>query len=323
MKKTRILFNTFILISALLVYTSSVQSTDVSFKTAIVFKDNSALHKKTINAIVSKLKKQYGNNIQFIFIDANSHKSFSYDDAMFIISVGRDAAKLILETTPKQPVLFTLIPQQTLHMLFNTYKHNTPKSNYYSIVINQPLLRKFRLAKILLRKNITVGMTIGKKDLKSEKYIFHLAHEAGIKINLSYTSNFNKAIDAIKQSLINSDIFIAQHDVNSINRHTAKWLLYMSYKNNIPVIGYSPSFTKAGAVTAIFSTPEQIGKQSAEWLVAMTLKKPVQTLQYPKYFMVDINKQVLRILRLKNITHHEIESKIQKLERGHDNELNE
>lgn len=323
MKKTRIFFNTFILITALLVYTSSVQSADIFFKTAIVFKKNSALHKKTIDAIVSKLRKQYRNNIQFVYIDANTHESVSYDNIKYIISIGRDAAKLVLDTAPKQPVLFTLIPQQTLHLLFNTYTRNSPQKNYYSIVINQPLIRKFRLAKILLGKNITVGMTLGKKDSKIENYIFRNAHKAEIKINLTYTSNFNTAIDAIKKSLKNSDVFIAQHDINAINRHTAKWLLYMSYKNNIPVIGYSPSFTKAGAVTAIFSTPEQIGKQSAEWLIAMTLKKPVRTLQYPKYFIVDINKQVLRILRLKDITHHEIESRIQKLERGHDYELNE
>ncbi|MGE0372659.1 MAG: hypothetical protein AB7Q01_12290, partial [Gammaproteobacteria bacterium] len=103
-----------------------------------------------------------------------------------------------------------------------------------------------------------------------------------------------------------NDVILAVPDAEALTPNIAKWLLYMAYQKEIPVIGFSKAFVDAGALGAIFTTPEQIGRQAAEIVLRAVLQArdkrdvvwKLPPPQYPVYFNVEINDSVARSLKL-------------------------
>lgn len=76
-------------------------------------------------------------------------------------------------------------------------------------------------------------------------------------------------------------------------------ILLTTYRAGLPLLAYSAATVDAGALAAVFSTPENIAQQLAEWLAqqnvsAINLPKS----RVPRYFDVALNKQVARSLNM-------------------------
>ena len=74
---------------------------------------------------------------------------------------------------------------------------------------------------------------------------------------------------------------------------------------------------KAGALAATYSSPEQIGKQTAEMIIALQ-KKPARELPVvvqPKYFSVVLNKQVARSFGYTDLSAQRLAQQISRIER--------
>lgn len=284
---------------------------------AIVLKQNSIMHETAVYEITSKSTSQSKSKIHFKYIynnSQNNNTSLNLLDVDYIISVGVESAITVLRSNTTLPILFTLVPKKTLTSLIRRYATVNRQPNYYSIYLTQPLIRKLLLSKIILPDSGRVGLLLARSDNDIDSYTYTQAAKANIYLSVKYLDEYNKPIDAIKASLNDSDIYIAQYDEALLSRHNAKWLLYMAYKLNKPVIGYSASFSKAGAVASIYSTPKQIGLQSAEWLIDILSNRKVDRISFPKYFTVSVNKKIQRILRLNGISQKHAEMQLRDLE---------
>jgi ABC-type uncharacterized transport system substrate-binding protein len=83
----------------------------------------------------------------------------------------------------------------------------------------------------------------------------------------------------------------------------------------VPVIGYSKSYVKAGALASVFSNAKQLATQAAE--IAINSQKHTKSLPppvVPKYFSVIINRQVQRSLNLKLADENDIYQQLLALE---------
>jgi ABC-type uncharacterized transport system substrate-binding protein len=105
-------------------------------------------------------------------------------------------------------------------------------------------------------------------------------------------------LNPLEKILAQSDILLAIPDPRVLNSRTAQSLLLTSYRYRDPVVGYSRSLTTAGALLGLHSSPEDLGRQTAEWLAGLddapTLRLPAA--DYPRYFSVSVNAQVARSL---------------------------
>lgn len=279
---------------------------------AIVLNPDSAVHFEIASTIVSEVSKK--NETKFEYINrtdipslANIKNNFDY-----IISIGAESAKNILDNKYNIPVLFTLITKSTLE---NTLK-KSKNSLYHGIHLSQPAYRKLKLSKLLLNYKGVVGLTLGPKSSSVIDEYKKQANKHGYKLVINKSSDYSVPVNAMRESINESQIYIATYDSEILNRHTAKWLLYMAYKMNKPVIGFSSAYTKAGAVASLFSTPKQIGRQCSEWLIDIKSNKNVKKIQSLKYFTVSINPRVQRTLKLPLISASELESKLLALEGG-------
>ena len=84
-------------------------------------------------------------------------------------------------------------------------------------------------------------------------------------VKVSATEN---PILIIEPVIKKSDIFIPVPDSRLINIATAKWILQLSYRYRVPVIAYSMAYLNGGALAAIYSSPENVGRQTADLIIA-------------------------------------------------------
>jgi ABC-type uncharacterized transport system substrate-binding protein len=110
-------------------------------------------------------------------------------------------------------------------------------------------------------------------------------------------SDYINIIDALNSSLTNSNVLLALPDASVYNAKTIKSILLTTYRHRVPLIGFSESFVRAGALAAISSSTAQLGKQIAELIIKHYSNNKINNhYLYPEYFDVVINKDVAKSL---------------------------
>ena len=87
-------------------------------------------------------------------------------------------------------------------------------------------------------------------------------------------------------------------DGSLYNSATVQPLLIASLNNRLPVIGFSASFVRAGALLGVYAPFRGIGGQAAETVHAYLADGAVTGLQAPRNFEVSVNQRVARLLGL-------------------------
>jgi len=258
-----------------------------------------------------------------------------------IITIGTRAAYDVLSRFPSSPVLSVLIPRQTYHTIvdemaglsqkFFTQKSvsqqgskRNEKESYFArgslsaIYLDQPDERFVLLAKVIdglsgnnQEPKISLFTGLVKPSLLKARQcniksdaINGQRIMAGINIHQGLLSS-----QYLKRELMRSNVIIATPQLVKQSPNVIKWLLYMAYQRNVPVVGYSQAFVDAGAIASVFSTPEDIGKQAAEVFIHQRHraeknrvtpiklndrhnKTPVIASVFPRYFQVSLNHSV-------------------------------
>lgn len=282
---------------------------------ALVIDADSRIHDKTVTGVKQAVDEYSQENVNFRAININnadSIEAITAKDIDYAIVVGVKPALFTLKHKPAYPVLYTLIPESTYKKITSL----TPKGadDDYVIFLGQKPSRQLALAQAIAGKKSRVGIVVGEQSRYEADELKKAVSGKDIQLVIKQSASEKTAIDDIKQMLMASDIYLALYDANILNPYNAKWLLHLAYKMNKPVIGFSSSYTRAGAVASIFSTPEQIGRQSGEWLLDMLKHRPVPKQQHPKYFSITTNPGIQRILHLKRTTENEIKHIISRSE---------
>jgi len=109
------------------------------------------------------------------------------------------------------------------------------------------------------------------------------------------------APDALLKTLLSlkrrTDFVLLQPDSSLYNEATAKPLLMASLENQLPVIGFSASFVRAGAAAGVYPDYKDIGEQTAE-LARRYLAGSSLNSESPRKLIVSVNQGVLRLLGL-------------------------
>lgn len=213
-----------------------------------------------------------------------------------VITLGSRAAKKIAASSISPPTLYTLLPEST----FNSLPNCCEPHKVSSIFLNQPLERQIHLIKAALPQHKRLGIIYGPSSRHAASHIKELAAKAGLLLESEVVENRAEVGAALRRLLKRIDVLLALPDPEVYSKQTVFNVLLSSYHNSVPVIGFSKGYVKAGALLALYSTPEQIGHHLAD-VVQQYFASGQQQLPPPHYstdFSVLTNKSVARSFKI-------------------------
>ena len=219
------------------------------------------------------------------------------DKNTVIIPVGYPAAKYIAGQKSTNPIIYTLISEES-------YKKLTDKSqdNHTAIYINQSWKRQFSSIKYITPSLGKIAILYSKNTKHLLPQIQESAKQASVKIKFYNVNDSDNIIKVVNEALHGNDALLAIPDHTIFNKNTAKNILYASYKLKKPLIAYSKNYVKAGALLSVYSTLDNYAQQAAE-IVNKTISGTSITLpgaDYPRYFEIEINESVAKSLDIKH-----------------------
>jgi len=206
----------------------------------------------------------------------------------------------------------TPLPGKMFHALISheLYKEYYPndKAGKYHLVFNQPLGRMLRLHSIVLPKSRDLGVLLGNPYPSLINELHREAGKFGKRIIIERVEDdFSKSLSKLLSRI---DSLLLLPDTTVINRTTINSLVLDSYHKQIPLLGYSQSLVKAGAMLAIFSTPEQLGEDSAKLIARIASGKRIAIHNYPQQFTISVNYKLSRAYGISIPSEKELHDKI-------------
>ncbi len=212
-----------------------------------------------------------------------------------IIAAGVEAAKKIATIKiGDSRVIYTMLPFSSYQWL---RKNNILVENHQVLFVDQPLNRFVNLAQIAFPSIETLGYVHSNVSAKHMDDFMQVTAAHKIQLNDVGLQSGRRLTKILDKLMLDSDVVLALPDPFLFNRRSVQALLLASLRRKTPLIGYSESYVKAGALLALYSSPEQIGRHTAELVNCMVVGCGVDSQEnYPRYFSVQVNNVMARQL---------------------------
>ena len=287
----------------LLVFTCSYAFADRKAHILFVASKPSADYVEVLNSVKQQLQKQGPESYEFNTRFRTSELSLETDLAAadFVVTVGTAAADMAFSSKPKVPIISVLITENAFSVLAEKHYGSMEAAfaaQVSSICLDQPVTRSIQLAKLLVPDSSGLGVMLGPASHHRQAELSKYITESGLRPQLVSIGAKDNPIHKIEPVLSRSDVFIPLSDSRLINIATAKWILHLSYRHKVPVIAFSKSYLKAGALAAIYSSPADVAKDTVEQLVK-TENTAVGGLHKPAHYSLEFNQSVAANLKIK------------------------
>lgn len=229
------------------------------------------------------------------------------DNHKLIVSIGYKAAKAISKYETQNTVIHSLIPD-------NESSHNNipcMNNNCYKVYINQPTNRYIKLFKKLFPTGKKLVLATINTNSKISKQVKSISEKNNIPYKEIYIQKDSNISRIFTSKLNNSDVLLALPNPEIYNANNAKSIILSSYHANVPIIAYSKSFTKAGALISLYSSIDDIAEKTANIINSIIIDGPQRQKEYyPDNFTIEINSAVARSLNIEIDTKSAIKRKI-------------
>lgn len=276
----------------------------------VVLSDDSAPYQEVYQALRAHLST-HGHEIHQVYADTLAQ--VQWGDTRWVVTVGVRASDVYAATASRAAVLAVLVPRDWYLKSGRERLADEGRRNVSAVFLDQPFARQARLIRAAFPEFKRVGVLLGAGQ---DKLIDELATALrGQRLTLIHETAAPGArqIAPLEALLSEVDVLLALPDPLVFNRNTAQSIFLTSYRYRDPVLGYSRSLTRAGALLSLHSSPAQLGRQAAEML-EQVLPSPQNRLPaaaYPQYFNVSVNKQVSRSLGFAIPSETELEARLE------------
>ncbi|MDH4234205.1 MAG: hypothetical protein OEV15_03600 [Gallionella sp.] len=215
--------------------------------------------------------------------------------AGLIVAVGMKATELAAAQTGT-PVLAVMVPEPGYQELLAQDSRQKPARAISPIYLNQPWDRQIDLLQAALPERRRIGLLyspgtrIDVEDLRKQ-----IDKRGGLLVAQPVSSP-DKLYPSLESVLGNSDVLLAVPDNAIYSSSNIRNTLLTIYRHGIPLVGISQSYVNAGALCAVFSTPDQIAEQASATIMSFLRNERLPDPQYPTDFTIAVNRQVARSL---------------------------
>lgn len=276
---------------------------------SVVLSDDSAPYQEIFQVIRAYLSGE-GHAVSRFY--AEGLKGASLGEPRLVVVVGVRAAEALSDSVARMPVLAVMVPRAWYLKSGRALLTDGARRTVSAIYIDQPFERQVRLIRLAFPEVRRIGVLLSQEQEGLLGELEEALREQRLSLVSELLGGGERLITPLESVLSESDLLLAVPDPLVFNRNTAQSLFLTSYRYRDPVLGYSRSLTRAGALLSLHSSPAQVGRQAAEWLqgaldgAASRLPPPA----YPNYFSVSINEQVARSLGFDLPSEAELEKRL-------------
>ncbi|WP_417583525.1 ABC transporter substrate-binding protein [Nitrincola sp.] len=218
-----------------------------------------------------------------------------------ILAIGTRACETALQLTwQHSDIVCTFLPSQTFIQLVEKYRTGpaVATAGVTAIFMDQPLQRQILLARLIAPSAQSIGTVFGSSSVYQQQAFMALSRAAGFEAQHAFLDEQQNPVQVLTPLIQRSDVFLSLPDSASFNRNVTRWSLYITLRNRVPLIGFSASYAEAGAVVSMYTTPQQLAKQTSQVLSQLTSTDIMPAPAYPVEFTLNINQSAARTLRL-------------------------
>lgn len=220
-------------------------------------------------------------------------------ESRLIIAIGSQACASALEAMGSSSRLFCLyLPAQTFERLTDNPRGRTllAENRLSALFLDQPLSRQMHLAKLIHPEMKRIGTVLGPGNPAQEAHFRNTAQRLGLKAVIGHLYSDDNPVRILTPVIANSDLFLPLPDHSVFNRAAAKWMLYITLRKGVPLLGFSAKYADAGAAVALYSDTEGLARQAAQMLDQSKDRLPPPS--WPNDFNISINGIAARNLGL-------------------------
>lgn len=199
--------------------------------------------------------QQLRSTTQIITLDSTAANNMAPTD--LIVSIGEAAVLFSKRQYPQNAHLYTFVDKSLIQADYS--------SNWVAVLLDQPLQRQLDMATQIVQGAVNTKLLIAVSEdnqlIRDE--IAGLSTPFDVQLDIVVVDTDVEPAKAIDSALQDAGALIAVRDSRVWSGEHAKWLLYQSYKYKVPVIGYSKSFLKAGALASVYASLYETVRETA------------------------------------------------------------
>ena len=273
----------------------------------VVLSDDSAAYQEASEAIEREIGD--GHKIVRVMADRLGVEP-ALSEARLVLGVGVKATEQIAGRVGKTPVLAVLVPKDWYQKIGRALLVEGARSAG-AVVLDQPYSRQLQLIKAALPKVSRVGVVVSQSNAGQLAEVEQAARALRLSVSAVTIDSDSLLVESLERILSDSDVLLAIPDPLVLNRNTVQSLFITSYRYRDPVVGYSKSLSRAGALVSLYSTPAQIGRQAGEITQRFLSGGKLPGMQWPKYFSISLNTHVARSLDIDLISEQSLLRELQ------------
>lgn len=284
---------------------ASVQAASV----VILSSESSAAYTQASQALIGELERRGVPRNELLSVTLLEWTSATPVGAKLIVTLGAQASDVVAQSAVQIPVLCTLLPLASFERLLRAQgRRASPR--FTALYLDQPFDRQLNLIRQALPKAKRLGVLWGPASIAQASALKTQAMSRGLTLVSASVDTQTSLFDALQEVLQDADLLLALPDPQVYNSSTVQNILLASFRAKTPVVAFSPSYARAGALLAVYVTPTQIGVQAGTLANAVLLGKELPAAPIHSHdFEIAINEQLAHSLSLR-LNAHELREKL-------------
>lgn len=264
----------------------------------IALSDTGGVYAETAEALRAEVERTHPGRIDWrVALSVQFRKT--RPEPQWVVAVGssalRDMQDLFADDPTPPPLLAVLIPRLAFERIADPARLRAGQIS--AVFLDQPPARQMELARLAIPSLRALGVLLGGESRAAAAALEKAARERGVEL-LARQVVSDGLFPALQALLPEVDGLLAVPDPVVFNSRTAANILAATYRQRIPLIGFSPAYARAGALVSLYSTPEQVGVRGGEVLRQAFSARTLPPPQWPRDFVVTVNQDVARSLGL-------------------------
>lgn len=207
--------------------------------------------------------------------------------------LGVQALRQALELGLKGPALAVLTSAQALRLGLPSRE----RPGWSALYTDSSPMSQFQLIDALFERKVTVGALLSDASAHLERPLLQAAASTGMKLLLTKVSPQDNVVRALHR-IGDFQVLLAVADSQLYTPDSLRAVLESTYRQGLPVIGFSPATVSAGTLATTCSDVSDVAADLIDWVDGLRNTGPTMPgeARHCRYWKIKVNESVARSL---------------------------